>query len=119
MTSAEKTKKKSGAKAQSGSKSGGGFVATLKENKLKVIIISAVCFVVILALIFGLVFGLKGCNKKGQPALAINNYPAMTKVSFFAFRLCQVQHGGGLFSSNSASHACRLVFRHTAGLCCH
>ena len=69
------------------SKSGGGVIAVIKENKLKAIIAGAVCLVLILALILGLALGLKGCGSEAkvlhnQKATAINQYPAMTKVAF-------------------------------------
>ncbi len=69
------------------SKSKGGVIALIKENKIKAIIAGAVCLVLILALILGLALGLKGCGSEptalhNQKADAINQYPAMSKVSF-------------------------------------
>ncbi len=88
MTRQENGKTKSTAKTpKSSSKSGGSAAATANNNnKLRIIIAGAVGFVLILALILGLVFGIKGCSDKSklinQSARAINSYPAMTRVSF-------------------------------------
>lgn len=60
----EKTKKqpKDTAKKSGGK---GGAVAALANNKVRVIIIAAVAFVLVLALILGIVFSAKSCNKGG------------------------------------------------------
>ncbi|MDE6029289.1 MAG: M60 family metallopeptidase [Clostridiales bacterium] len=84
----EKKKESSATKVpKSKSKGEGGVIALIKENKVKAIISAAICFVVIIALIFGLVFGLKGCGSDGkvlhnQKASAINQYPAVSRVAF-------------------------------------
>ena len=78
MTRQENGKTKSTAKTPKiSSKSGGSATATANNNnKLRIIIAGAVGFVLILALILGLVFGIKGCSDKSklinQSARAIN-----------------------------------------------
>ncbi len=61
----DKQKKAKTTKKNGGSKSA-SVVAMVKNNKIRVIAIAAVAFVLVLAIILGIVLGAKSCNKPGN-----------------------------------------------------
>lgn len=77
----KQSKKKSGEKS-GGSGKGGNAVAAIFNNKIRVIVMAAVAFVLILALIIGIIFGAKSCNKGSEPPLpSLSKEPPSTSAT--------------------------------------
>lgn len=76
MTKSEKTEKPRKQKPAKSSGGKGESVAAVKNNKVRFIIMAAVAFVLILALVIGIVFGAKSC-KKSEPGFSSNDAPSV------------------------------------------